>query len=546
MAKDLLDRGQPSEALAVLEQAADIPPENLEIRYLAAEAQFASGQGQASVNSFQALVREYPGIGELHRRYGDVLTALGKPTAAQIEHRKALGLVPRYQSVPPEMYYIFFAATRRSDFECIRGFGDMWSFFESIPASSLREFFLHLFPYAVTLEDNRRMVSLNRKWAAALEAAAAQTPLLAPLPATYAGGPIRIGFLASLCAGNNVSKFMLPVFDALRAQGGCEIAYFSTIGSIAGDSVQDQIKRFTDIFEDVSQLDGRSVAQRIRQSGCHVAIDCDGYARWSKTEALCYRPALLQVSMINWPGTLGISAIDAIVVDRYSNPPVAGTLIESSLVLDGNIGPQIHPEQLAMEPPFTKNGFITFGTQSTPYKLTPALVSLWSEVLREVGDSQFLIVRPECENAAFVDNVQREFRRHSVSSERLRFIDNSTTGKTHLSFYNEMDIVLDSVPLNGGTTTFEALWMGTPVITYAGPGLHQRISHTILCGLGLDDLSGSNSADYIEHAVALSGNRERIRHLKATLRPRIESSSMMDAGQIAAQLKQLLIDRLIG
>ncbi|MCH7542790.1 MAG: hypothetical protein IIB65_04055, partial [Proteobacteria bacterium] len=113
-------------------------------------------------------------------------------------------------------------------------------------------------------------------------------------------------------------------------------------------------------------------------------------------------------------------------------------------------------------------GAITFGTLNNPYKFTEEMIALWARVMKEVPDSRFLVVRPEASSSGFCKNFADEFARHGVSADRLVLFDNRQEEKSHLGYYNDIDISLDTFPLTGGTTTCEAIWMGVPVITLVG------------------------------------------------------------------------------
>jgi predicted O-linked N-acetylglucosamine transferase (SPINDLY family) len=533
-----LDNGRINDALRLLERGIALDPDNGELQYLAAEAEFASGLKDEAIFRLVTLLRKTASRNAaVHTRLGDMFSAVGRTMDAQEAYRYALGLIPKTQPIPQPLWGIFHSSVFSADFDTIRAHGDIWDFFGSLPSYLLPSFFLKIFPYAVSIEDNRKMVALYRRWAEDAEQSARAAPLEGQV-ARHSGGKLRLAFLASLFSGNNVAKFFLPVLKQLKSCPDVETFYFATFGRIPDDPVQAEVISQVDAFEDVSNLAPREVAARIRANGCHVAIDLDGFIPWSKTTAMCYRAAGLQLSWINWPGTSGISQMDAIVVDQFLAPPVDGMLVEAPLILGATcwVPADLPDEPMAPAPPYKKNGYITFGTQSFPYKFTPALVALWSEVLRAVPSSRFLIVRPECSNPAFRENMLTEFQRQGVARERIDFIDNRAGGKSHLHYYNDMDVMLDSIPLTGGTTTIEALWMGVPVVTYAGPGVHQRLSHTLLCNLGLADLSGNSSADYIANAVALANCPSRISELKLTLRETIRTSAFFDTPGLVERL----------
>ncbi len=112
--------------------------------------------------------------------------------------------------------------------------------------------------------------------------------------------------------------------------------------------------------------------------------------------------------------------------------------------------------------------------------------------------------------------------------ERVELREWAEDRAQHLAAYGEIDIALDTFPYNGTTTTCEALWMGVPVITLAGEVHMSRVGATLLASVGLRDLVATDADDYVQIAAALAHDPLRRRALRSTMRPRMESSPLLD------------------
>ena len=177
-------------------------------------------------------------------------------------------------------------------------------------------------------------------------------------------------------------------------------------------------------------------------------------------------------------------------------------------------------------PPVDQYGVITFGSLNNTYKYTPQMIALWSEVMKRVPQSRFLVVRKESSSVIMCRNIARAFEANGISTDRLYFMNNRDKGLSHLAYYNEIDISLDTAPLTGGTTTTDALWMGVPVVSLVGPAMHQRLSYAILKQVGLDECCANTPQEFVERAVALAGNVTRLRELRTGLRATVEASPL--------------------
>ncbi|HTI67054.1 MAG TPA: hypothetical protein VL460_05850 [Caulobacteraceae bacterium] len=361
----------------------------------------------------------------------------------------------------------------------------------------------------------------RRVWGAALEAAAARTPVVrAPRPV---GGKVRLGFISSDLRHTNVGVFAWPLFEH-RDRDRFELFVYSAHAG-PDDPVQALFRQWTDGWRQIPGASPRAMAQAVAHDGLDMLIELgDAYA-W---EVCAYRPAPLQASWMGYSNSVGLAAIDHIILDPWLMPEDPRLVTERPLVMPhGWIAmteAYFEPEpRLPEDTPQARNGFVTFGTLNAPYKYSPQCLDLWARAVAAVPESRFLIVRPEAGAPTFRDNIARAFAAHGVAPERLAF---AVVRGRHLPWYNEIDIALDSLPVTGGTTTCESLWMGVPVVSLTGAAPFERMSASILANAGLGDLAVRTPEAFVATAAALAADRARRERLKLTLRDRIRASPL--------------------
>ena len=125
-----------------------------------------------------------------------------------------------------------------------------------------------------------------------------------------------------------------------------------------------------------------------------------------------------------------------------------------------------------------------------------------------------------------VANLTREFERNGITGDRVYFVNNRALPISHLSYYDDIDITLDTWPLTGGTTTADTLWMGAPVVSKYGPNMHQRLSYSMLKNVGLDQLCVQTDDQYVDLAVALANDLDSLRLLRHSLRQSVRESAL--------------------
>ncbi len=393
-----------------------------------------------------------------------------------------------------------------------------------------------------TLQDRLDLVKYHRAWGEKMEANAAKTPV--KYSPSAAKSKIRVGIMSSDLRNHPVSYFALPLFenyDRSRFEVYCYSFYTG-----AEDNLQKHITANVSAFRWWPHKSGFDVAQGIADDHLDILFELGGPTDMNKVQVMAYKAAPVQASWLGYPHSIGMSAIDYILVDPFLKPDDARLLIEKPFeVMETWVSlgrTRFHDMPVIMaDIPQNRNGFITFGTMNNPNKYTPELIATWAAVMLQIPNSRFLFVRPEGDVPAFRMNMAKEFSKHGIEESRIAYIAIRGNNMPH---YNEIDIALDTFPHVGGTTTCETLWMGVPVVTLVGPAFFERLSYSNLNNAGLGDLCTFTREEYIAKALSLAEDKKRREILRTGLRAQIRNKPLGQTERFAQNFYKKVEDVL--
>jgi predicted O-linked N-acetylglucosamine transferase (SPINDLY family) len=277
----------------------------------------------------------------------------------------------------------------------------------------------------------------------------------------------------------------------------------------------------------------------IHRDRIDILVDLAGHSGTPNLRVFAQRPAPVQATWVGYLNTTGLTRIQYRISDDHCDPP--------------GLTDRYHTEKLIRLPhsqwcyrpfvevacesqaPFESNSHVTFGSFNQTVKITPGVRKLWGEILTQVPDSRLLVVGVVDNRAR--EDLLRDLENAGVDRSRVTMLSYVPFEEYYRSF-GRVDIALDTMPFSGGTTTCDALWMGTPVVTAPGVRSWSRSAASILATLGMQDWIAESPEDYVRRAVQFARNPSTIAQLRKSLRSRMLGSPLMDKGGFARDMEQ--------
>jgi len=342
---------------------------------------------------------------------------------------------------------------------------------------------------------------------------------------------LRIGYVSCDFNRHPVAWFVLPLLE--RHDRACfEAICYSTGDRV--DEVTAQVRAAADGWREAAKLTDAELAQLVERDGIDVLVDLTGHAGALRLGVFALQPAPVQATWLGYLGSTGLTRIQYRFTDARADPPGAADSLhtEELLRLPHSLWcyRPVHNERHAAEPPSRARDFITFGSFNHAPKLSAGTRRLWMQILRAAPRSRLLVVGlPEGRaRRAFL----QAFVDAGVDAARLTILPRVPFDE-YLRQFDAVDLAFDTMPYGGGTTTFDALWMGVPVLTLVGERSAGRSSASILGELGLHDWIAGTADEYVARALAHAADGARLAELRATLRARLRASPLMDEASFA-------------
>ena len=325
----------------------------------------------------------------------------------------------------------------------------------------------------------------------------------------------RVGFLSSdIIEGHSITYFLKTV---LLNYDKNKFEVILILNNSKEDKSTENFRNLVDETINISKLSNVDAVNQVRELKLNIIVDLMGYTSTQRIELFKNRMAKTQVIWMGYCNTTGLENMDYIISDPNLIHKDEEKFYSEKVIYLPNIW-NTHCgfdfERKENPPPFVNNKYFTFGSFNNFDKINPEVVSTWSKILKKVNNSKLLLKTSSKRLAT--KRLEELFKKKGVL-ESVKFIDRAEKFNDHLDNYNLIDIALDTFPYNGVTTSFEAIWMGVPVLTMSGYNFNSRCGESINKNLNMEQLIAKDEDDYIQKIVNLTKNTDEYINLRKSV-----------------------------
>jgi predicted O-linked N-acetylglucosamine transferase (SPINDLY family) len=475
----LAEQGRDDEALASCRQAIRLRPEVPALQHNLALALLALGKPDEALASYEQAVQIFPQSALLLNSLANLYRDRGRIAEAIACYRKAAAAAPTLQYIQSNL---LLALHYPADYDPEATFAEHVSWarqFEGLPAR-------HPSREAIDRDPGRRL---------------------------------RIGYVSGDFREHVMGRYSEAI---VTAHDRHQVDVFCYANVRKEDARTQRLRAAADHWRSVVGLSDTEAADLIVQDRIDVLIDLAGHTGGNRLGIFAHKPAPIQVTHCGYPDTTGLTAIDYRLMDPSTDPPGRTERFHTEKVirLPGAhwcYAPPYSPEVSSVQA--REAGEVTFGSFNILAKVTDPMIGLWAQILKELPRARLTMLVGA--GTELDERVRRAFLRHQIDLDRITPLS-WKKGEAYYRLFHDLDICLDTYPYTGCNTTADALWMGVPVVTLAGPTCVTRLGVSAMVLAGLNDLVTETPTAYVETAVRLARDLPRLHELRTQLRDRVK------------------------
>ncbi|MFZ6708244.1 tetratricopeptide repeat protein [Undibacterium sp. TC9W] len=372
--------------------------------------------------------------------------------------------------------------------------------------------------------------------------AARRKPYTSWLPRPAASrSRLRVGLVSGDLRVHPVGYFLENVIPHLSQQ---TIELFAYASSAHQDTLTDKLKPYFSQWRSIVGMDDQVAAAMIHADALDVLLDLSGHTADNRLPLFACKPAPIQASWLGYFGSTGVPGMDYVLADRISVPENTTEyftekichLPRTRLCFAPPVGGHVQVSPL----PARNKGHLTFGSFQSAGKFNDFTIALWADVLKRLPQAKLRLQNRQLQSASFRQHLLKRFAELGITEQQLE-LHGPSSREAYLAAHAEVDMILDSFPYSGGTTTCEALWMGVPTLSLAGQTMASRQGLSLLTYAGLPDWIAKDSDEFVDLAVAYASKLDELAALRSNLRDQVAASSLFDGPLFARGLESALL-----
>lgn len=347
---------------------------------------------------------------------------------------------------------------------------------------------------------------------------------------------LNIGYLLPDFRQHEVACISYPLLTSFNE------AEFNVFCYANGDvkDLREKLGNQSILWRNIAGISVELAVRGIQKDKIDILVDLSSHTSSNCLPILSRKPAVIQMTSIGYFHTTGLKTVEYLLTDKYCSPEEQN---QDYFVEDALLIPQSHfcyrpsTEIAAYEDaPMTKNGYVTFGCFHHFTHVVDEFLLVWQAIIAEVPNARLIIKSRIFGSGYGCQETRFRLKRLGFDLERVEL---RSVRSDDFDDYRDVDIMLDTCPYQGASSTCDALYVGVPVIVTTGNRHSSRMGYSILKNIGLEECIAQTTEEYISKAIALANNQYKVANLHKNLRERMRKSPLMDEKRYVANVERL-------